>query len=79
MAKEKRKYAVYIASRGDGRVYAKNGGDTFVGETFAVSEKQAINNVRFRNEGKKSNMWIVGDYFDDSAANLHYYYAKEMG
>lgn len=78
MKRIRKKYAVFVSSIGDGKVYAERGDTYFVGETIAVSEKQAINNVRYRNEGKTSNVWIVGDYLDDSVMNIHYYFAKEV-
>lgn len=43
----KEKFAVYRVIEGIGGIRFKT--EDFIGETLAVSEKQAINNVRFRN------------------------------
>ena len=44
------------------------------GETWAVSEKQAINNVRFRNRGEKSSQYAP-DYYSNSAIEGYYWKA----
>lgn len=64
MKSKYKKYKVYIERYGDG-CYAKEYDKYLVGETYAVSEKQAVNNVRYKNEGKVPNFWLTGDYMDE--------------
>lgn len=71
----KHKYNVYVRQSGWG-VYAEGPNDYFVGETWAVSEKQAVNNVRFRNEGATPNSVIIGDILEEG--ELRYEYVAEM-
>lgn len=47
MAKLKRKYQVFWVGTGYG-CYAKEYCKELLGETWAVSEKQAVNNIHFR-------------------------------
>lgn len=75
MAKPKRKYAVYKVGKGDG-CYAKDYCRDFVGETFAVSEKQAINQVVYRN-GNGRRFDILGDYLEEGIV-VFYYEAEEV-
>lgn len=54
----KRKYQVYLVRRG----YGCYGSMMFhVGNTMAVSEAQAENNVRFRHNGAVPAAWTNGD------------------
>ena len=72
----KRKYAVYMCMEGIG-VYHNNKIRQYVGETYAVSEKQAINNVRYRTEGKTTNFYSVGDYAGEGE-HFYFYEAEEI-
>ena len=47
MTKQKRKYQVFWVGTGTG-CYAKDYCREFLGETWAVSEAQACNNIRYR-------------------------------
>lgn len=51
MKKEKKKYSVYYVGTGFG-CYAKDYQKIYLGDTWAVSEKQASNNVRNRYKDK---------------------------
>ncbi len=78
MRKPKQKYNVYLVGDGNG-CYSDT--KDFIGTTYAVSEKQAINNVRFntRNDNYPCGgptSWIVGDYLDQGF--IHYYYSAEL-
>lgn len=66
MAKRE-KYNVYIISYGWGCYKCIDGRKEFVGSTMAVSPKQAINNVRYRNEGKNTNSWFHDDYLEEGS------------
>lgn len=61
----KKKYKVYLYTQ------FSNGDEhrMVAGETWAVSPKAAINNVRYRSEGKLPNFGRVG--------NCNYYYKVE--
>lgn len=54
MKKPRQKYYVFLRTR-EGNLESESVHDTFIGTTWAVSEKQAVNNVRFREEGRTSN------------------------
>lgn len=47
MNPRKRHYEVYLVGHGHG-CYAKNYCKYFMGDTWAVSKKQAVNNIRYR-------------------------------
>ena len=67
----KQKYDVYIEGHGYG-VYKKEYKKIFCGSTVAVSEAQAINNVRFRN-GDKESIYIQDDYMDEGYVVFEYH------
>lgn len=74
--KPKHHYLVYIVGEGAG-VYAKDYCKHLVGETWAVSEKQACNNVRYQNRDRNSpnggySSWDIGDYCDEGYVNFSY-------
>lgn len=74
--KQKNHYAVYIVGSGSG-VYRKDYCREFAGETWAVSEKQACNNVRFQNRSKSQpnggySVWGIGDYMDEGSVLFTY-------
>ena len=77
MKKPKRHYKVYVKRTGFGCYDTGKPLYTFVGETWAVSEAQAINNVRFRTDGKASNSWIIGDYAEQGDV-MYQYIAEEI-
>lgn len=52
---EKRRYKVYKKTLHDDGYGHTSIQKTFVGDTYAVSPKKAISNVRFRLYGKKGN------------------------
>lgn len=75
--KAKKQYDVYLVQNGSG-CYGTE--ENFVGSTWAVSEKQAINNVRYRTRDTDNpyggpSEWSVGDYLEEGAA--HYRYIAE--
>lgn len=81
MKKEKKHYNVYYVGKGTG-CYAENYQKTFLGDVWAVSEKQACNFVRYRfrddkhpNGGYSTD--ILGDYLDEGFVNF-YYKAEEI-
>ena len=61
LPKTKNKYDVYYVRSGTG-CYTSS--ETYIGTTWAVSEKQACNNVRNRCGGGPSVEW-VGDYLEE--------------
>lgn len=63
MVSNKKKYNVYIVN--------SFGREIFVGDTYAVSERQACNNVRYRREGNIPNRVYLGEYYEE-------YQAKEI-
>ena len=76
MRKPKRKYDVYLVGDGYG-VYAKDYCRTFCGTTYAVSEKQAISNVRYQlrtndNPYGGPSSWVLGDILDEGFVDFHY-------
>lgn len=79
MRKPKQKYYVYLIAHGTGCYSSSR---SYVGSTYAVSEKQAINNVRYNTRcnihpyGGPSS-WVVGDYAEEG--NVYYEYAAEIG
>lgn len=76
MKRQRKKYHVYIRRRGFGCYDTGEDLLFFAGDTWAVSEKQAVNNVRFRREGETGNLFINGDYA--GAGDVIYVYeAKE--
>lgn len=79
MRKPKQKYNVYLIAHGSG-CYAND--KTYVGTTYAVSEKQAINNVRFntRDQDRPNggySSWAVDDYAGEGS--VMYEYKAEIG
>ena len=65
-----KKFNVYITKKGDG-CYSDE--SWFAGQTWAVSAKQACNNVRFRGRSKRNphggySYHIVGDYLEEGVA-----------
>ena len=58
----KTKYHVYRVGPGFG-CYARNYRRDFIGSTWAVSEKQAVNNVRHR-EALKNNFILTEPLYD---------------
>ncbi len=63
--REKKHYCVYYVGRGTG-CYAKEYQKTFLGETWAVSEEKACNNVRYRHRDKNyKHGGYKNDYLDD--------------
>ena len=65
MEQSKHKYNVYLVGRGHG-CYADEIRKTFMGETWAVSEKKAASNIhyRLRQSGEK----LPEDYSDSSGS-----------
>lgn len=62
----KKHYKVYYVGEGSG-CYAKDYKRVFLGDTWAISEKQACNNVRFRHRDKQCpNGGNSISYLDDS-------------
>lgn len=47
MSPRKRHYEVYLVGHGSG-CYAKNYNKFLMGETWAISKNQAVNNIRYR-------------------------------
>lgn len=79
MRKPKRKYYVYLIAHGTG-CYSSD--KSYVGSTYAVSEKQAINNVRYRTRDENhpyggASSWAVGDYAEEGS--VYYEYKAETG
>lgn len=79
MRKPKQKFDVYLVAHGSG-CYASD--KSYVGSTYAVSEKQAINNVRYHNRDAEhpyggTSSWVVGDYAEQGS--VHYEYEAELG
>lgn len=77
MVKLKKKYDVYLRITHDtvwwdGEITTE---EYFAGSTMAVSEKQAINNVRFRRDGKDYNHWAEQGFGD--TATFYDYIAYE--
>lgn len=67
--KDKHKYDVYVIGKGYG-CYAEDYCKTFVGTTWAISEEQACNNVRFRmrdddNPNGGYPTWELGDCLEE--------------
>jgi len=75
MRKPKEKYKVYLVGKGVG-CYAEDYCNDFLGETWAVSEKQAISQVRYRKGGGPST-WILGDCLDEGAVYFSFKAIKE--
>lgn len=77
MKKPKKKYAVFAKTIRcfDG---VRTECEEYVGETFAVSEKQAVNQVRFRNEGKCPNYYSDDDPAETGDWRSVEYMAKEL-
>lgn len=76
MKKPKKHYKVYYIGTGEG-VYAENYQNTYLGEVWAVSEKQACNYVRYRFRDKKNPHGgyakeILGDYLDEGFVEFRY-------
>lgn len=69
--KAKQKYNVYLRRIGTD-VYDCGDLRYFVGSTYAVSDKQAVNNVRFRNDGKMPNCVTIDDYAEEGTAFIEY-------
>ena len=76
MKSKRKKYHVYIRRRGFGCYDTGDDLLYFAGDTWAVSEKQAINNVRFRKDGATSNWFMNGDCGGDGDV-IYSYEAKE--
>lgn len=79
MRKPKHKFLVYLVAHGSG-CYASD--KSYVGTTYAVSEKQAINNVRFSTRDNDHpyggpSSWVIGDYAEEGS--VHYEYEAEIG
>lgn len=53
MKRPKKHYKVYVVGTGEG-CYAKDYCREYAGETYAVSEKQACNNVRYQHRNNKN-------------------------
>lgn len=66
--KVKRPYEVFLIRDGVG-CYASQ--MLFAGNTWAVSEAQAENNVRHRN-GDKQEYLTIGDYLDEGSVTIYY-------
>lgn len=65
--RKRSKYNVYIVSHGYGCYECIDGLKEYIGSTTAVSEKQAINNVRFKHEGRTTNSWHHDDYLEEGS------------
>ena len=66
MTKSKKHYEVYYIGHGTG-CYAKEYQKTYLGDVWAVSEKQACNFVRYRHrDGKNPNGGYSTDFLGDS-------------
>lgn len=66
--KTRRPYDVFLIRDGSG-CYASQ--MFFAGNTWAVSEAQAENNVRHRN-GDKQAYLSIGDYLDEGSVTIYY-------
>lgn len=69
MNKPRQKYNVYLIGTGHG-CYAKDYQKIFLGTTFAASEAQACNNVRYRMRDDKNpnggySIWSLDDRADE--------------
>ena len=76
MKQTKRRYEVYLVGTGYG-VYAKDYCREFCGTTWAVSEKQAINNVRYQQRTNDNpyggpSEWAMGDILDEGYVDFRY-------
>ena len=68
MKRIKQKYDVFWVGRGTG-CYAENYCREYAGSTFAVSEAQAVNNIRHR-----TGVWehTIGDYAEEGYVDFFY-------
>lgn len=64
----KEKYNVYRVESGTG-CYGSS--EKYIGSTYAVSAKQAVNNVRFRT-GNRPAMDVIGDYLEEGHVVISY-------
>ena len=76
MGKPKKHYAIYYEGKGIG-CYSEKYKKTYLGDTWAISEKQACNYVRFRfrNEERPHGGYssdILGDYLDEGEGFFTY-------
>lgn len=76
MGRSKRKYEVFLIGTGYG-CYARDYCKEFCGTTWAVSEKQAVNNVRYQLRTKDHPYggpcaWDLGDRLDEGYVDFHY-------
>lgn len=78
MKKPTKLYNVYLVREGYKGPYEGQYYRELLGQTRAVSARQACNNLRFRREGKTTNSWTVEDYLDDSAFVICRYEAEEV-
>ena len=79
MRRPKQKFDVYLVAHGSG-CYSSS--KEYIGTTYAVSEKQAINNVRYSTRNKDypyggPSSLAVGDYAEQGS--VHYEYEAELG
>ena len=76
MKKPKKHYEVYYEGHGTG-CYAENYQKTYLGDVWAVSEKQACNYVRYRYRDKERPNGgyandILGDIYDEGFVEFGY-------
>ena len=76
MEKRKKKYKGFLIRRdySDGQVKVQK---KFVGYTSATSEKRAVNNIRFRVLGCKSNSYTYDFGYDESVTET--FEVEEVG
>ena len=72
----KTKYHVYRVGTGFG-CYARNYRRDFIGSTWAVSEKQAVNNVRHR-EALKNNFILTEPLYDSLGMGYVTFHLKSV-
>ena len=76
MKKPKIQYNVYLVGKGFG-CYKKDYCNVLLGKTYAVSEKQAINNVRYNTRNKERpnggySSWELGDIREEGHVEFYY-------
>lgn len=76
MKKGKKHYNVYYVGKGNG-CYAENYQKTYLGDVWAISEKQACSYVRFRNRDKERpnggySTDVLGDIYDEGTVMFTY-------
>lgn len=69
MKRDKIKFNVYLVGTGEG-VYREDYSKDYLGTTYAVSGKQAISQIRYRN--KLGTEWTMGDYAGEGSVWFHY-------